>query len=738
LQKLITLSSLLAFSIATVQAAQNAERVDFQRDVQPLFKQYCLDCHGPRQQMGGFRLDRRRDAMRGGTIAVIGPGNSKGSRLYLKLKGNGDYGSQMPPTGQLRDEQIRVIEAWIDQGAEWPDAISGERPAKPADPRVTRLMAALRNGDGVNFRKLLKEDPSAANRQGPGGSTPLMYATLYADSSSVELLLNAGADANVRNDAGATALMWAVPDAAKSRLLLDHGADANALSDDGRTPLLIASSWRDSTDTLKLLLDRGAKPAVRSAGGAGSPLVEAAYLGQLSSIRTLMQGGADMKGTGDAVGVALWSRCLQCAIELAKTAGPQDLAYSLEWLARLGDEAGVRFLLDHGANPKTVGVHGRTPLMYAAASDTIPLGIVQALIEGGADVNVQSVSGETALQFAQLRGDSPVVKRLVAAGARQPATPTRVAATPLPASSPRVAIERSIPLLQRSDVNFLSKAGCVSCHNNTLTATSVARARQKGILVNEEAARKQLSAIAAYLDSWRDRLLQNVGLPGDADGVSYVLLGLAAERYSSDETTDAAARFLASRQLSDGSWRIGEHRPPLESSDIEVTAASMRALQIYAPKSLRGRYSKSIQLAAAWLARAQPVATEDRAFQLLGLVWAGASREAIKKTAENLANKQNPDGGWPQIPTLPSDAYATGQGLVALRESHAFPADSPVFKRGVGFLLGTQLSDGSWYVKSRSAPFQPYFDSGFPHGPDQWISNAATNWATAALTFAVR
>src|SRR4051812_22131627 len=54
--------------------------VDFVRDVQPILRQSCFGCHGPTQQMNGFRLDRRRDAMRGGTIAVIGPGNSSGSR----------------------------------------------------------------------------------------------------------------------------------------------------------------------------------------------------------------------------------------------------------------------------------------------------------------------------------------------------------------------------------------------------------------------------------------------------------------------------------------------------------------------------------------------------------------------------------------------------------------------------------------------------------------------------------
>src|SRR5258706_8864135 len=111
-------STFMTCLFAGLLSAQNAERVDFRRDVQPLFKQYCVDCHGPTQQMSGFRLDRRRDAMKGGTVAVIGPGNSAASRLYLRLTGN-NYGLQMPPTAPLKEEQIRVIQTWIDQGAEW-------------------------------------------------------------------------------------------------------------------------------------------------------------------------------------------------------------------------------------------------------------------------------------------------------------------------------------------------------------------------------------------------------------------------------------------------------------------------------------------------------------------------------------------------------------------------------------------------------------------------------------------
>ena len=60
-------------------------------------------------------------------------------------------------------------------------------------------------------------------------------------------------------------------------------------------------------------------------------------------------------------------------------------------------------------------------------------------------------------------------------------------------------------------------------------------------------------------------------------------------------------------------------------------------------------------------------------------------------------------------------------------------ASGVAHRRGVQYLLSTQYPDGSWYVRSRAAGFQPYFESGFPFKHDQWISAAATGWAAEAL-----
>ena len=84
-----------------------------------------------------------------------------------------------------------------------------------------------------------------------------------------------------------------------------------------------------------------------------------------------------------------------------------------------------------------------------------------------------------------------------------------------------------------------------------------------------------------------------------------------------------------------------------------------------------------------------------------------------------------------------SDAYATGEALWALHESGMKPSD-PVYRRGVDYLLRAQQEDGTWHVVTRSLTFQPYFESGFPHGHDQWISQAGSVLAAMALTFAAK
>lgn len=153
--------------------SQSVSRGDFQRDVLPVFREHCLSCHGPSQQMNGFRLDRRGAALGGGTFPVLIPGSSATSRLYLKLIGT-QFGLQMPPTGPLPQEAVNTIRRWIDEGAEWPDEVAGDVPPTPADQDATRFMEALRRGDSAGARRELTRNPRVARQRGPAGTTPLM------------------------------------------------------------------------------------------------------------------------------------------------------------------------------------------------------------------------------------------------------------------------------------------------------------------------------------------------------------------------------------------------------------------------------------------------------------------------------------------------------------------------------------------------------------------------------------
>jgi hypothetical protein len=265
----------------------------------------------------------------------------------------------------------------------------------------------------------------------------------------------------------------------------------------------------------------------------------------------------------------------------------------------------------------------------------------------------------------------------------------------------------------------------------------VAAARKQGLSVDENTARAQRKAIADYIESNREDFLVSRPIAGGVDTAGYILLGLAAENWPSDLATDATARYLKNRQRSDGSWEIFVGRPPHEASNIQCTATALRALQVYGVKARNAEYREAVERAANWLAKTQPVDNEDRVFQILGLVWSG-KRDRVRQAASDLLRQQRPDHGWAQRTTLMSDAYATGQALVALRESGALKASDAAYKKGAQFLLDTQMEDGSWHVRSRSIAVIPYFESGFPHGHDQFISAAATNWASLALLPLVR
>ena len=119
---------------AVNHAQQPPKKVDFATEVLPILRQNCVTCHGPKEQKNGFRLDWRKDALRGGTIAMIGPGNADGSRLYQKLIGS-HFGPQMPPTGALP-----AIADRHDQGVDRPGRGLAGCPRERSSPRLSPIL----------------------------------------------------------------------------------------------------------------------------------------------------------------------------------------------------------------------------------------------------------------------------------------------------------------------------------------------------------------------------------------------------------------------------------------------------------------------------------------------------------------------------------------------------------------------------------------------------------------------
>ena len=694
-----------------------------------------------------MRLDRRSSVMKSFSRRVV-PGSSSNSFLYYRLIG--EYGAQMPPTGALRPEQIATIKAWIDQGAEWPDALANEVDLPPSDPRAIVMVEALRTADLPSFLKAATAEPALLNARGPEGSTPFMYAVLYTNVPTLTRLLKMGADPNKRNDANATALMWAATNLEKTRLLLDHGADVNARSDDMRTPLMIAARRPGGAPIVKLLLDHGAKtnPNYRPENES-SPLIEALTLGDPQVVDLLLDHGADAKMAGETgLTMAITSHCPSCVDRILQQITDKSvLTGSLNDTAVLADLRDVRTLLDRGADANGYDFFGRTPLMYAAISDMLPVETVRLLLDHGADVNAidkhekTGDAGLTPLDIARHNGETPVVKLLVKAGAK-PSPFTPVSLHVRRENTLQRAVQDTIPNLQRADVNFITNSGCVSCHDNSLTAMTMGLSRTHGFQIDEKTDALQVKANGEVLAKIRDRMHQGFIVPTEdtfSEGIlAYQLMGLAAEGYKPDLNTDTAALYILQRQHPNGEWpaQHADGRPPICLDYIGQTARAMHALQLYTPKANAEEYRKSIRLAANWIANARSYNNEDRSWRVAGLAWAGTNKIAMQQAVNELLAAQHPDGGWSDLPTMQSTAYATGKSLVALHLAGLSPS-SPAYQRGVKWLLSTQQEDGSWYVQTRALGFQPWFDAGFPHGRDQWISAAGTNWAAMALTYAL-
>jgi ankyrin repeat protein len=604
----------------------------------------------------------------------------------------------------------------------------------------------IRRNDLGMLQGLIKS--AGVKQKDKHGATPLHQAAAAGSAEAMRLLVAAGAEIDAVNDFGATPLMWAINEPEKVRILVGAGANVNARSKMGRTPLFLAAANDGSSATVKLLLDRGAK--VEDAA-----LVAASGANDLASIRLLLEKGANVNAKDEAGRTPLMHAAGNGnpkVIELLLSKGADVNAVSLEkseivkngpialgnltalmLAAPSGGPEVTKALLDAGAKVDAADVRQMTALMLAVATDHADPRTVRLLIEHGADPWQKDRDGQSTLDWAKKFNAAPIQRELGLSHERVPASRVIIPASLLGKLDPKPAAARSIELLQGASASFFKEGGCGSCHSANLTSLAVNAARARQIPVNEEARAAESKGAQLFFSGAVQPLLQR-GDPPVVDILIYSAFQLAAEHVAPGETTDAMVHNIAAQQRAAGNWHVGwVARPPMEDGDFSRTAIGIRVLQVYGAPGRKPEFEKRIARAAAWLAAASPKTTEDLDMQLLGLKWAGANRTQ-QQGLERLKRLQREDGGWAQTSDLASDAYATGQVLYTLHEL-GVPATDPAYRRGVQYLLQTQQSDGSWLVKSRTPKFQPYFDTTFPYGHDQWISSAATAWATTALSY---
>ncbi|MDR0389512.1 MAG: ankyrin repeat domain-containing protein [Spirochaetaceae bacterium] len=301
----------------------------------------------------------------------------------------------------------------------------------------TALQAAAQYGN-FEAAKILLEEGADVNAGSAGGYTPLYNAIGPEENLAlVELLINAGADLTALGPEQTIYLdrswymtgrfSYLVMGGAKDiELLLKAGADTEVRDSEGRTALMLYSFF-DAPEIVRLLLDAGADPDARNNYGESALMFAVCNWGPASTVKNLLQAGANINAqsnTGDT------------ALMFAIHYGPEGITQLIEAGAdtSLQNNGGATALMIHmhgddywrynekdaaeetavllekalaGDEQSRAALNlkdkdGWTALMYAAANTFIPAEVLELLISAGADVNAESSEGVTALMLLKV------------------------------------------------------------------------------------------------------------------------------------------------------------------------------------------------------------------------------------------------------------------------------------------------------------------------------------------------
>ena len=314
---------------------------------------------------------------------------------------------------------------------------------------------------------------------------------------------------------------------------------------------------------------------------------------------------------------------------------------------------------------------------------------------------------------------------VILASAHEP-TPERI----------RSSVGRALPLFRAALTTHAEERTCFACHNQAHPMLAMTAARRLGFELDPVLVRDQVKHIRTFIADHRNDWVEFKGTGGQADTAGWLLATFAAAGEKPDSDTAIIAKYLLQRHADRKHRPVTSTRPPTQASSFTTSWLAVRALKHWGNDLDREAIDARMAAVREWAGKTKPKDTEDRVFRLRLLADAGADSSIVTAAAQDLIDQQLADGSWAQLADRPGDAYATGSALAALVEAAGHSPRSRIYRRGVEFLLRSQRDDGSWKVATRSRPIQPYYEGGYPHGKDQFISSSAGAWSVVALSYA--
>lgn len=312
----------------------------------------------------------------------------------------------------------------------------------------------------------------------------------------------------------------------------------------------------------------------------------------------------------------------------------------------------------------------------------------------------------------------------------------------------REATRRGLALVTQAASHWQQHKTCFSCHHQTLPILAMTAAARVGFSLDKTWLESQAETTHKYFEERIDDMNVGEHVPGGSTTAGYGMWALSMAQRPADKATAAIVTYLLKIQgvarlkgraapdlsrLPNARWTTSCRRPPMQGSDIADTVLALIGMEKYATQDQRPQLTEAHAAADKWLAQAALATQEDRIWRLWGLHYLKGDAVVMDAVRKVIGTAQREDGGWAASADLESDAFATGETLFVLCQTGT-PHTEPMIQRARDYLIRTQLPDGSWLVKSRvKNKAQPYFENGDPHGEHQFLSTAATAWATAAL-----